>query len=84
MDHKIHVKCHGNNVVDGINATDKHYLKDKMEPIGKLGSINTSKIGIILSVSKDVSVKITDQWLHVINNKEYLNGLKFITKTKKK
>ena len=27
MDHAINAPGHGNNVVDGLNATDKHYLK---------------------------------------------------------
>ena len=30
MDSAINVPCHGNNVVDGLNATEKHYLKGKM------------------------------------------------------
>ena len=36
-----------NNVVDGINATDKHHLKELMKIIGKLASNNTSHIGIL-------------------------------------
>ena len=32
------------NVVDGLNSTDKHYLKGGMELIGKLGSNNTKKL----------------------------------------
>ena len=29
MDHAINSSGHGNNVVDGLNATDKQYLKNK-------------------------------------------------------
>ena len=33
MGHKINAPGHGNNVIDGLNSTDKHYLKEKMELI---------------------------------------------------
>ena len=33
MDREIKVPGNGKNVVDGINATDKHYLKEQMELI---------------------------------------------------
>ena len=68
------------NVVDGLNATDKHYLKGGMEIICKLGSNGTTNIGIIPSASKDVSVKFVYQCLHILNNKEIFNGLKGSTK----
>ena len=60
MDHAINAPGYGNNVVDGINAADKRYLKEQMKPIGKLSSNNTSTIGIIPSDSKDVSIKFSD------------------------
>ena len=60
---------HRNNVVDGLNAIEKRYLKEKMELIGKLASNETSKIGMLPSDSKDVSIKFTDQRIHIINNK---------------
>ena len=69
-----------NNVVDGINATYKHYLKDKMEIIGKLGSNDTTKIGMLPSASKYVSVKFSYQCLHILNNKLTFNGIKGSTK----
>ena len=47
MDLAINAPGHGNNVVDGINATYKRYLKGEMELIVKLESNNTSKIGMI-------------------------------------
>ena len=48
---------HGNNVVDRINATDKHYLKGKIELLGKLASSDTSKIGMLPS----------EKCIHIIN-----------------
>ena len=51
-----------------------------MELIGKLGSNDTSKIGILTSAPKDVSIKFAYQCIHIINNEEILNGLKGITK----
>ena len=42
MDCAINSLGHGNNVVDGINATYKHYLKLKMKLIGKLESNGTA------------------------------------------
>ena len=52
MDCAINAPGHGNNVVDGINATDTRYLKQKMELIGKLASNNTTNIGMLPSASK--------------------------------
>ena len=47
-----------------------------MELIGKLASNNTSKIGMLPSASKYVSIKLSDQCIQNINNKDKLNGLK--------
>ena len=65
----INVPDHGNNVVDGINTTDKQYLKEKMELIGKLASNNTTNVRMLPSVSKYVSIKFAGQCLHILNNK---------------
>ena len=54
-----------------------------MEPIGKLSSNDTSKILMLPSASKDVSVKFPYQCIHILNNKERLNVLKGNTKMKK-
>ena len=35
---------------------------------------------MITSDSKDVSIKFTDQFIHILNYKSILNGLKGITK----
>ena len=51
-----------------------------MELIGKLASNDTSKIGILPSVSKNIFITFADQCIHIINNKEILNGLKGSTK----
>ena len=60
---------HVNNVVGGFNATDKCYLKEQMEIIGKLASNDISNILILSSASKYVSIKFADQFIHIINNK---------------
>ena len=83
MDRAINAPGHGKNVVDGFNKTDKHYLKGEMELIGKLVSNDTTKIGMLPSASKYVSFKFADQCLHILNNKEGLNGLKGSTKMQK-
>ena len=57
MDRAINAPVHGNNVVDGINAREKLYLKEQKEIIGKFASNNTSKIGMLPSASKYVSMK---------------------------
>ena len=43
---------HGKNDVDGINATVKWYFNGGMELIGKLGSNDTTNIGMLPSASK--------------------------------
>ena len=55
-----------------------------MEVIGKLGSDDTTRIVMLTSASKDVSIKCSDQCLKILNNKEILNGLKGSTKMQKK
>ena len=74
MDRAINVPDHGNNVVNGINATDKNYLKEKMELLGKLASNDTSNIGIITSASKYVSIKFAETFTLILNNNNRLNG----------
>ena len=64
------------NYGGGLNTTEKRYLKGEMEPIGKLAIKNTLNIGIIPSASKYVSIKLSDQCIHILNNNNRLNGLK--------
>ena len=54
-----------------------------MELIGKLASTTISNIGIIPSDSKYISIKFSYQYIHIINNKDKLNGLKGSTKIQK-
>ena len=54
-----------------------------MELIGKLESKFTSNIVIVPSASKDVSIKFSDQCIHILNNNEILNGLKGNKKCKR-
>ena len=76
----INAPGHWKNVVDGLNTTDKNYLKGEMELIVKLESNDTSNIGMLPSDSKDVYIKFSDQFIHILNNKERLNELKGSTK----
>ena len=80
MDHAINAPGHGNIVVDGLNANEKHYLTEQMDLIGELESNDTSKIGMIPIASKYFTIKLTKQFLHIINNIDRLNGLKVSTK----
>ena len=47
MDFKINALGHGNNFVDGLNATEKSYLKGGMELMGKLASNDTTILGCL-------------------------------------
>ena len=51
-----------------------------MELMGKLAGKDTKNIGMLPSASKYVSIKFVDKCLHILNNKEILNGLKGIKK----
>ena len=51
--------------------------------MGKLVSNDTTNIGMLSSDSKYVFIKVANQCLHILNNKETLNGLKVITKMQK-
>ena len=69
MDFAINAPGHENNVVDGLNEKDKHYLKEKMELIGKLVSNDTTHLGMLSATSKYDSIKFAYQYMHIINNK---------------
>ena len=84
LDRAINEPCHEKNVVDGINATEKRYLKGEMELVGKLASKDTSKIGMLPSDPKDVSIKFADQCVNFLNDKDKLNGIKSSTKIQKR
>ena len=60
MDRAINAPDHGNNVVDGLNAIYKLYLKGKMELIGKIGRNDTLNIGMLIGASKYVSIIFSD------------------------
>ena len=53
----INAPGHGKNVFNGLNTTDKSYLKEQMELIVNLEGIDRSNIGILPRASKDVSFK---------------------------
>ena len=55
-----------------------------MELIGKLGSKNTTNIGMVPGDSKDTSIKFEDQYLRILNSIEGLNGLKCVTNIQKR
>ena len=80
MYHAINIIGHGKNVVNGLNANDTLYLKEQMEPIGKLSSNNASQSGMLPSASKYILIKFSDKCIHILINKDRLNGLKGSTK----
>ena len=80
MDRTMDEPGQRNNVVGGINAKDKHYLKEQMELIGKSESNDTPNIGMLPSSSKEVPIKFSDRCINILNNKERLDVLKGSTK----
>ena len=84
MDRTVNEPGHGKNVAYELNATEKCYPKGKMELMGKLASNDTTNIGMLPSDSKDVIIKFADQCLHILNNKEILNGIKGSIKMQKR
>ena len=81
MDNVINKHGHRKNFLSGFNTTKKRSFKEQKEALGKIAINSISNIGIIPSASKDASIKFVEQFLHIVNNKERLNGLKFIIKT---
>ena len=53
LDCETYAPSHEKNVVDGLNATAKRSMKEKMELIDKLESTDTSNIVMIPSDSKE-------------------------------
>ena len=84
MDRAMNTTGHRKNVVDGLNATNKCYLKGEMELMSILSIYDITNIGMLPSASKYVSVSFTDQCLHTLNYKEIFNGLKGSTNMKKR
>ena len=58
------------------------FMKGQIEIIGTLESDVTTKLVILPSSSTDVSNNSSDQYIHILNNKERYNGLKRSTKMK--
>ena len=52
MNYVTNAPGHRNNVVDWLNTMDEHFLKGKMELIGKLASNNATNIGMLSNLSK--------------------------------
>ena len=52
-DFSINVPVSGDNVVDGINATEKRHLKEQMKLLRKLASNDTSRVLMITSTSNN-------------------------------
>ena len=63
----------GNDFIYRLNAADKRYLKGEMKLIDRLGSNDTTHVGMIRSASKGMSIKFSDKCIHILNNKEILN-----------
>ena len=83
MYHAINKPGNRNNVVDGLNTTNKHCLKGEMELIGKLGSTNTTNIGMLTSASKmsPLNLQINVYIFSIIN--KYLMHSKLAQKYKR-
>ena len=62
MDFAINVPGCVSNVVDGLNAAEKRYLKGEMETLGKLSSNNASKIRMLHSASIYVFIEFVEQF----------------------
>ena len=80
MHHAMNAPDNGKHIFDGPNDTIKRYTKEQMELLGKKTSNGTSKIGILPSASKDFTLNLIEQYLHIITNKYMLSGLKCSTK----
>ena len=55
----INAPVHGKTFVDSLNDTEKRYLKEQMELLGKLTRNDKSKIVILPSVSNYVSINLS-------------------------
>ena len=73
MNREINSPVHGKNVIDGLNATGKRYLKGEMELMGKLSINDTTNIEMLPSASKYVYISFAYPCLHILNNKERFN-----------
>ena len=80
MDCILNAIGHGKNLVCGLNYNDKYYLKEKIEFDGNFKTNDTSNIGMIPWAPKFRSINFIEQCLHIITNKDRLNGLKVCKK----
>ena len=76
-----HAPDNGKNVVDGLNVTDKRYLKEQMKLLGKLTRNDTSNIVMLRSESNNDSIKRVDHYLHILttNNRSSPRFIKTIS-----
>ena len=68
-------------LMDSMKQTNVIW-SNKCTLLVKLESKDISKIVIIFSASKDVSIKFADQCINILNDKERRNGLKGSKKIK--
>ena len=76
----INASGHNNKFFYSMNTTYKWYWSEKIDIIGKLTSKDTQNIEILTIASKNVSINFVEQCLHILTNKDIMNGLKRITK----
>ena len=79
IDSVINVHGHINIGFGGINTTDKRFWS-RIELIGKLASNYIYNLTILPNASKDVSIKVPYQCIHILSNIDRLNVLKVSTK----
>ena len=67
---EINAPGHGKNDVDGLSATEKRYLREQVELLGKLASNDPSKVVTLPSASNNVSINFAEKYSKNLTNND--------------
>jgi hypothetical protein len=84
MDRAIGAPGHGKDIVDGLNATDKMYLKKQMCMIGTPESNDSQKRMEAHSMTETASLSLAEECARLCSRRERAEGVKGDVKLKKR
>jgi hypothetical protein len=76
IDHAVNAPGHGKDIVDGLNATDKNFLKKKMCLIGTPGAQETKQRMEAAAMVNGASKSLAEECIRLCNDEERVCGLK--------
>jgi hypothetical protein len=84
VDRAIGASGHGKDIVDGLNATDKRFLKGKMCPIGSPEANDSAHRMVAHSMVEGASKSLAEEGSHLCSDEARTSGVKGSVKSEKR